>query len=266
MSDTMRASCPNCGAVYKLPASAVGKSATCKQCESKFAVSCSPTDIALPDPELPPAGVVVPRQPAATRPHSHPQIVYVEVPAGRRRESRPERAEVTHRAAGSFSSGFGTTFGCLAAVAAFGACVIFLCGGGLTVLGLAPGAAARMRAENERSKAVAAADVAKAAADVRDAPPPPPAPKPCTIMPEKPGSYFVPMPAGRLPEHVVAYEQSANDVARGLLVKSGDVCMVNAPTAAMIEMNRDGWSYIRPTEGPHKGKLLVVRETTAVVN
>lgn len=267
MFDSIRAVCPHCGAAYKLPASAVGKSATCKQCEVKFKVSPAPADIALPDPESPPTGRVLPRQSADPAPLQSPQsqIVYVEkLPATRRRDHRVERSEITHRAAGSFSTGFGTSFGCLTAILAFAALGVFLfCGGGLALLGLgtagaqkATERAAQLQRENAAAQAAAAAAESQAAADKLAALT---APKPCTITPENPGSYWVPQPSGENPTDVILYEDSSA-AFRDRLVKAGDVRMINAPTAGLLESTRDGWAYVRPTEGPHAGKLLAVRE------
>ena len=52
---------------------------------------------------------------------------------------------MTHRQAGRFGNGFLTAFGCLTAVVVFaGLCVVFVCGGGLTLLGLGSAGAAKL--------------------------------------------------------------------------------------------------------------------------
>ena len=95
MSESIRVVCPNCQATYRLPPTAIGKSAACKQCNGKFTVKVAPQELPaaeLPQPESPPASVVVPMRFADEHP---PKVTYLprssrvgstspRTPAGRR--------------------------------------------------------------------------------------------------------------------------------------------------------------------------------------
>ncbi len=104
----------------------------------------------------------------------------------------------------------------------------------------------------------------------------PPAAKP-TVAPPKPvpepartiiGSAKAPVAGGRRVSHVEDYE--ANDQpgagAKGIyaaarLIADDDVCLFAEPTTCVVEGTpAKGWLSVRPTDGPHKGKLLAVRE------
>ena len=153
MSESIRVVCPNCQATYRLPPTVIGKSAACKQCNGKFTVKVAPQELPaaeLPQPESPPASVVVPMRFADEHP---PKVTYLPAPAEsarpRRERPRADEVQITHRQAGRFGNGFLTMFGCLSAVVVFGGlCVLFVCGGGLTLLGI--GSAGARRAAEER--------------------------------------------------------------------------------------------------------------------
>lgn len=98
-----------------------------------------------------------------------------------------------------------------------------------------------------------------------------PAPKPAeplelvathTITPGVRGAITPPVVAGKGGRHVEAYEEGTA-AERAKLVKDGEVFLIDGPTPVAVESTRAGWTYCRPTEGPHKGKLLTVREGVA---
>ena len=79
------------------------------------------------------------------------------------------------------------------------------------------------------------------------------------------GESYIPVPAGKVGKHVEAYEVAA-DAGQKKLVRDGEVSLIDVPTPVTVEATRDGWVYCRPTEGPLKGKLLVVRESRVVAD
>ena len=80
-----------------------------------------------------------------------------------------------------------------------------------------------------------------------------------TVTPRTVGTTTIPVAAGKGGWHVEAYE-AGTEAERTKLVKDGEVFLFDAPTAVAVESTRAGWSYCRPTAGPHKGKFMTVRE------
>lgn len=86
-------------------------------------------------------------------------------------------------------------------------------------------------------------------------------PPPTTmIVPKQIGKTFIPVVAGKLPKLVEAYELSITPAAQAKLIADGEAYLITEPTPIVVERKADGWVYARPTEGPHKSRLLVFRE------
>lgn len=49
-------------------------------------------------------------------------------------------------------------------------------------------------------------------------------------------------------------------------VSDGEIALIEEPTPVVVERVADGWAYTRPTDGPHKGRLLVVRDVVVKKN
>ena len=99
--------------------------------------------------------------------------------------------------------------------------------------------------------------------------PPDPAPKPnATIVPTPLGEtgLSVPVPLGRSGADLDRYDAiSAEEFTKNgradyaAVAKRANVDLAAEPTPAVVESERDGLAYLRPTEGPAKGQLRVVR-------
>ena len=79
------------------------------------------------------------------------------------------------------------------------------------------------------------------------------------VTPRAVGTTTVPVAAGKGGRYVEAYEEGTV-AERAKLVKDGEVFLIDVPTPVAVESTRAGWSYCRPTAGPHKGKFMTVRE------
>lgn len=83
------------------------------------------------------------------------------------------------------------------------------------------------------------------------------------IAPETIGKLVLKLPGGRLVRHVEQYEEAElfgrkSEVAE--LLKDDLVVMFGTPVFVAMESVTDEWVYCRPTEGPHIGRLVVVRK------
>lgn len=145
----IRFACQNCKNPLRADDDKAGKQCVCPKCKAKQVIPAPPKALPPSRPEPPPQMDFIPVRPKVvlpppepTPPPPTPAVVVI------RDEGRSERRDrhdtITHRTSGSFGTGFGCTMGVLFALLAFSlASTVFVCGGGIAMLGLTANAVSK---------------------------------------------------------------------------------------------------------------------------